>query len=68
MNLCIKGGNRVVTAESDYFRAFIKQLCGFFESGRTPVSQEETISIMDIRGAGINAIAHPEIWFSILNL
>lgn len=68
MNLCMQSGNRVVTVESDYFRAFIKQLCIFFENGKTPVSQEETISVMDIRGAGINAIAHPEVWFSIQSL
>jgi hypothetical protein len=65
MNLCMRGGNRVVTVESDFFQAFINELCLFFETGRIPVSHEDTLSIMDVRGAGIMALKTPDVWVSL---
>jgi len=65
MNLCMGDGNRVVTVESDFFQAFINELCLFFETGRIPVSHEETLSIMDARGAGIRALETPDVWVSL---
>ena len=68
MNLCTGDGNRVVTVESDFFQAFIQALCLFFETGRIPVSHEETLSIMDVRGAGVRALETPEVWISLQDL
>ncbi len=65
MNLCMEDGNRVVTVESDFFQAFINELCLFFETGRIPVSHEETLSIMDVRGAGVEALKTPDVWVSL---
>jgi hypothetical protein len=62
MNLCMENGNRVVTVESDFFQAFINELCLFFDTGRIPVSHEETLSIMDVRGAGVQALKTPDLW------
>jgi len=65
MNLCMEGGNRVVTVESDFFQAFINELCLFFETGNIPVSHEETLSIMDVRGMGARALKTPDVWVKL---
>jgi hypothetical protein len=61
----MEDGNRVITVESDFFQAFISELCLFFETGTIPVSHEETLSIMDVRGAGVMALKTPDVWVSL---
>ncbi|MEG0767383.1 MAG: hypothetical protein RR482_06675 [Clostridia bacterium] len=52
LNLCADSGNRVVTAESDYFRAFIAELVQFFRTG-------------EVRGAGLLAQQQPGQWLTV---
>lgn len=65
MNLCMEGGNQIVTVNSDFFEAFIAHLVNFFKSKNVPVSQEETLQIMALRGASVQAIANPFTWVKI---
>ena len=65
MNLVSEGKNRLITVQSDYFGAFIKQMTRFFETGEGAVPHEETLNIMAVRGAGVEAIKRPCEWVNI---
>ena len=65
MNVCCKNGNRIVHVESDFFHEFILELVDFFRTGKEKVNHAETLSIMAVRGAGINAQQHPYEWVSV---
>ena len=65
MNLVSEGKNRLITVQSDYFGAFIKQMTHFFETGEGAVPHEETLNIMAVRGAGVEAIKRPCEWVNI---
>ena len=65
MNMVAEGKNRLITVQSDYFGAFIKQMTRFFETGEGAVPHEETLNIMSVRGAGVEAIKRPCEWVNI---
>ncbi|MEG2701629.1 MAG: hypothetical protein RSA65_03370 [Clostridia bacterium] len=65
MNIGCSGENRVLKVESDYFGAFIHQLVRFFRTSSELVAHEETIRIMAVRGAGIQALAAPGTWVTL---
>lgn len=66
MNIASKTGNTAVTVQSDFFGAFIKELCDFFATGEIKVPHEETLAIMAVRGAVLNAQKNPEQWVNVL--
>ncbi len=63
----IAGNGETVRGEvtSDYFRIFIRNLVEFFRTGKAPVSHEETLRIMAVRGAGLEAQSHPAEWVAV---
>lgn len=65
MNLCMEGGNQILTVNSDFFKAFIARLVQFFADGKIPVAQEETLQIMALRGAGAQAVENPFTWIDL---
>jgi len=65
LNLASEQGNKFLLQQSDTFKGFIISLVHFFNTCEIPVSHEETIAIMDIRGAGLKAIGQPFTWISI---
>ena len=63
--LCINyedGSCENVTAGSTFFADFIKELVDFFDTGIPKVCAKETISIMAIREAGLQAMKTPSEW------
>lgn len=62
MNLSFTGESRVLQIESDFFACFIKALADFFQTGTVPVSQEETLKIIAVRGALLEAMKTPGEW------
>ncbi|WP_130837771.1 hypothetical protein [Lachnoclostridium sp. Marseille-P6806] len=54
-------GRRVTRVEitSDYFRRFTEALVNFFRSGTEPVAHADTIAVMELREAGMRALAEP---------
>lgn len=65
MNIAAPAGNRVVAIESDYFHNFIVQLVAFFREPAEVVPHEETLRIMAVRGAGLDAIRQPGQWVPV---
>jgi len=65
MRLFLPEGAREIRVQSDYFRRFIAKLVAFFRDRKPPVSTEETLRVMAIRGAGIKAAGEPLTWISI---
>ncbi|CAN7446598.1 Gfo/Idh/MocA family oxidoreductase [Paenibacillus sp. LjRoot56] len=59
------GASKFLKIESDFFGAFIENLVGFFESGKPPVSQEETIVIATILEVGMKAAKTPYQWLQL---
>lgn len=57
--------NQVITVESDYFDAFLRDLVRFFETGESRVDHETTIRIMAVREAGLKALAQPNTWIEV---
>lgn len=54
--------NETVQADDDFFRAFIDALIRFFDTGEIPVSHAQTVAIMAVRQACLEAMAVPECW------
>lgn len=65
MNIAGKDGTKIVTAQSDYFRGFMEGLVAFFRDPQKHVPHDETIAIMDVRGAGVKALKTPGVWVEI---
>lgn len=65
LNVAAEGGNSSASAKSDFFHEFILELCDFLQTGEEKVSHEETIRIMDVRGAAIRAEKTPFQWVSL---
>jgi hypothetical protein len=62
MNLLVSGCNRALKVESDFFKAFIHDLVGFFHDRRERVPHEETLRIISIIETGTKAIKNPYTW------
>ncbi len=67
MHLSGELGKRVVEAQSDYFRIFLREYISFVKTGIPPVTPEETIAIMAVREAGIHALQVPGTWIPVSN-
>lgn len=51
--------------KSSYFRLFVKEMLEFFETGKAPVSPEETIDVIAICSAGKKALENPFNWVEL---
>lgn len=65
MNFFKGDGSQSVNIQSDFFAAFIRALCRFFETGEIPLQVSDTLDIMDALEAGCKALEHPGEWVSI---
>ncbi len=65
MNFACKTDNKLVKVESAFFQAFIRNLVAFFRTGVAPVCHEETLRIMALRGAGLEARKNPGQWVAV---
>lgn len=65
MNICSKTGNQVINVESDFFNGFIIELVEFFKDGLAKVPHEDTLMIMDVRGAALEAQKNHGQWVEI---
>lgn len=65
MNVCAGEDTQTIPIESDYFQPFIQTLITFFKTRHPPVSAEETIAIMDARGAAVRAMQAPGEWVEV---
>lgn len=61
-NVCSEDGNKLVTIESDFFMAFIREMLDFFYTKKEKVPHAETIAIMAVREAGLKAQKCPGEW------
>ncbi|SFJ51889.1 hypothetical protein SAMN02799624_04862 [Paenibacillus sp. UNC496MF] len=59
------GGTKVLKPESDYFRAFIRQLVAFFETGAPGVEPADTIAIVTLLEYGRIAARTPYEWVEL---
>ena len=65
MNLTGKDGQKVISVQSDFFHGFIVQLVAFFRDPSKIVPHEDTLRIMAVRGAGVEALKKPGTWVEI---
>lgn len=65
LNIASASGNKIVSAESDYFDAFLKELVGFFQTKKAKVAHQTTIDIMGVREAGMKALEKTGEWVEI---
>ena len=65
MNVACADGCKVIKAESDYFHNFIVNMVKFFRNGEGAVPHEETLNIMAVRGAGLEASRRPGEWVKL---
>lgn len=65
MNVATKEGVRRLEITSDFFQSFIRVLADYFRTGIPPVSREETLAIMALRGAGKRACSVPGVWVPV---
>jgi hypothetical protein len=59
------GQSKLLKVESDFFGAFIKNLIGFFETGKPVVPPEETIAIATVLELGMKAAKSPHQWVEL---
>jgi len=59
------GKSEYVEVKSDVFGGFTKALVNFFETGEIPVSHDQTLSVMAIRAAGLQALETPFEWVAV---
>ncbi len=51
--------------KSDFFALFIKAMLRFFDTGEVPVSHEQTVDVMAVRTAAIEACNTPFEWVTL---
>ena len=64
-HIAARSGSIHAEVTSDFFRNFVAELVDFFRTGDVKVSHMETLSIMAVRGAGIEAQANPGLWVPV---
>ena len=64
-NIQMDGGARCITVTSDFFGAFIAELVEFFRTAEVKVPHEETLQIMAVRGAMLQAQKTPGVWVDV---
>lgn len=65
MDLCMDDHVQHLTIASDFFQAFIAALVQFFRDRKVPVAHAETLRIMALREAGLQAVARPGQWVPV---
>lgn len=65
MQVATTGEAKAVSVTSDFFGAFIRQLCDFYRTGIPKVPHEETLAIMAVRGAVLEAMEKPGQWVEL---
>lgn len=66
MNFGYKNGDTDYSeVESDFFGLCIKNMLKFFETGIIPVPHENTIEVIAIREAGLQALSNPFTWIEV---
>ena len=65
MHVATQGEALRVEVKSDFFGAFIRQLCDFFLGGDVKVPHDETLAIMAVRGAVLQAQETPGQWVNV---
>ena len=65
MNISEKEGCRIIKVSSDYFHNFIVNMVAFFKDGSGAVPHQETLNIMAVRGAGLEATKRPGEWIKL---
>ena len=65
MNVTAASGSRIIEVKSDYFHNFIAHLVSFFRDPSQAVPHEETLRIMAVRGAGLEAIRRSGEWVPV---
>lgn len=65
MNIAGKAENTLVKVESDFFHNFIVELVAFLRTGEIHVPHDQTLAIMAVRGAGLEAIQKPGVWVDV---
>ncbi len=69
LSLQLKNGDGVFhPACSDIFPRLIHAMLDFFETGKPPVPQEETLEIMALLEAGQKAIEQQDTWIEVEKL
>ena len=64
-NVEMEAGAKLIEVKSDYFHRFIEHMVAFFRNPQLAVPHAETLRIMDVRGAGLKAIAAPGTWVRV---
>ena len=64
-NICTRKGNHLLHVESDFFHEFIVALVDFFRTGSIKVPHEETLTVMAVREAGLQAQQRPGEWVAV---
>ena len=64
-NIQMDGGARCITVTSDFFHMFIAELVEFFRTAEVKVPHEETLQIMAVRGAMLQAQKTPGVWVDV---
>lgn len=64
-NILTESGCDYVQVKSKFFEGFIANLVEFFRTGNIPVNHEETIHIMAVRTAVLNAVETPGVWINV---
>lgn len=59
------GHAKVIKPDSDYFRAFMKSMLAFFETGEPNVAEMETVAIVTIIEYGFKASETPYQWVEL---
>lgn len=65
MHVATTGAAKPVQVRSDFFGAFIKELCDFYLTGTPKVPHRETLDIMAVRGAVLEAMEKPGQWVEV---
>ena len=65
MNGTAAAGSRISEVKSDYFHNFIAHRVSLFRDPSQAVPHEETLRIMAVRGAGLEAIRRSGEWVPV---
>ena len=64
-NIQMDDGARCITVTSDFFHMFIAKLVEFFRTAEVKVPHEETLQIMAVHGAMLQAKKTPGVWVDV---
>ncbi len=59
------GEKRVVETFTNYFENFVHELIDFFETGTPKAQKAETLAVIGIRQAGLEALKTPGVWVDV---